>query len=231
MTGIQWPQRTRATADRTRVRFKVYPDECFRLRHSSAEVTLIKDPSTLEPGVDAERRRGGPFIHGKELRDLHLEVASGEEIKNPFQMDMLETSAPDSEKSGPRRDLIKIVEGMQYTLLTLTQGIKRMIRDKAWARKAHARRERRRAEKRQKVGYQPPQFPVDSPRGLQQDDSTTDIGDKQAEEVTQYPKDWESPSQDGNQGGKGVQSREDRQLSESGRINPLPQDSQKGSNL
>jgi hypothetical protein len=48
----------------------------------------------------------------------------------PNTISTLETSAPDSEKSGPRLDqgvLIKTIEGIQHTLLSLTQGIEKMV--------------------------------------------------------------------------------------------------------
>jgi hypothetical protein len=46
-----------------------------------------------------------------------------------------ETSGLGSEKSGPRCDLIEIMEGMQLVLQTLDQGFMKMIREKAWAMK------------------------------------------------------------------------------------------------
>jgi hypothetical protein len=113
------------------------------------------------------------------------------------QIDVKETSAPDSDRSGPGSDqgkLIKTIEGMQHALRTLTQGIKHMISEKARARKDHARREPRRAARQQEVGDQPSRFPVDSPLGLQQDVSTADIGIKPAEAGTQpQTEDWAPP--------------------------------------
>jgi hypothetical protein len=122
----------------------------------------------------------------------------GMKIEQFTQTEICETSAPDSEKSGPSCDegrTIKTIEGMQHVLLTLTQGIKKMIRGKTWSKKAHAQRERRHAARQKKVGYQPSQFPTDSPLGEQQDVSTVDIGRKSVEVGTQPPtQDWAPPS-------------------------------------
>jgi hypothetical protein len=116
-------------------------------------------------------------------------------FKNPERREIetqtvTETSAPDSEKSGPRSDqemLIKTINGMPHVLLTMSHGIKKMISEKARARKAHARRERRRAARQSEVENQPSQFPADSPLGLQLNVSTADIGKIPAEAGAQPP--------------------------------------------
>jgi hypothetical protein len=126
-----------------------------------------------------------------------------------------ETPATDSEKSEPRLDegiLIKSIQGLQHVLQNLSQGIMELNRNKKWAQKAYARRERRRAAKQKEVVDQPSQFPADSPRGLQQDASTADIGKKPAEEGTQSPKDWEPLGEEKVQSTR-VEFREDQQLS------------------
>jgi hypothetical protein len=110
-----------------------------------------------------------------------------------------ETPATDSEKSERRLDqrvLIKTFKGLQHTLHSLTQGIKELIRNKKWAQKAHAGRERRRAARQKEVGYQPSQFPADSPLGQQRNVSTADIESKSAEAGIQPPtEDWTPPTE------------------------------------
>jgi hypothetical protein len=70
----------------------------------------------------------------------------------------------DDDTSEPRLGtLIKTFQGMQHMLQTLTKGFKEMIRNKKWAQKAHARRERRRAARQKEVENQP-QIPVDCPQ-------------------------------------------------------------------
>jgi hypothetical protein len=96
----------------------------------------------------------------KELRetDEPIQVKRNEKVELPEQ-----TSATGSEKPVPRwmETLITNFEGMQHQLQTLTQGIKQIIREKRRAQKAHARRERRRAERQKEVEDQP-QIPADS---------------------------------------------------------------------
>jgi hypothetical protein len=61
-----------------------------------------------------------------------------------------ETSALDSEKSGPRcfqEKMIKTIQGIQHTLLALSQRLKQLVAGKRQAQKAHARWERRRAQR------------------------------------------------------------------------------------
>jgi hypothetical protein len=99
------------------------------------------------------------------------------------------------------------------------------------ARKAYRLRERRKSKGA--TAFQPPRFPADSPLGLQQDDSTADIEEKQAQEETQSPQDWESSIKEEDRSGKGSQIkgsqfREGPQLSGSGRTS---EESQKPSQI
>jgi hypothetical protein len=163
----------------------------------------VEAPSSLEAALD-EGQQVLEEIHRCSGVDIVAVLRSRPaspvvipRAESSTQTDKIETSAPDSEKSGPRciqDKLTKTVEGIQHVLLTLSQGVKKLVTDKVRARKAHARRERRRAERQTAIGYQPPQFPVDSPLGLHQYASTRDIVGSKAEAGTQPPtEDWARP--------------------------------------
>jgi hypothetical protein len=79
------------------------------------------------------------------------------------QTQALENPATESDRSEPRliHTLTKSFKGVQHTLHVLSQGFKKLLRDRKWARKAHKRRERRRAAKQKEVEDQP-QIPVES---------------------------------------------------------------------
>jgi hypothetical protein len=122
--------------------------------------------STLDPGVDSVRSQGGPVVRGNEHEAAIKSLYDAAEIEAIASLhdaaEAKETSATESDNSEPRlvTTLIKTVQGMQHTLDALTQGIKEMIRNKKWAKKAHARRERRRDAKHKEVENQP-QIPAD----------------------------------------------------------------------
>jgi arylamine N-acetyltransferase len=103
-----------------------------------------------------------------------------------------QTQAPASKSLEPRLNcLIKTFQGMQHTLQALTKGFKEMIRNRRWAQKAHARRERRRAARQKEVENQPP-VPADCP---QTQPIVVDDGIK-AEAVSRPPiEDWAPPTE------------------------------------
>jgi hypothetical protein len=148
------------------------------------------------------------------LRPTMLQSPIAEKKASETQTDTQETSTTESDRSEPRvvLALIETVQGLQRELQVLAEGIKRKVRSKKWAQKAHARRERRGTARQKDVENQPSQFPAGSPRGLQQDESTADIGKKPAEEGTQSPKDWE-PLEVEKVQSTSVEFREDQQLS------------------
>jgi hypothetical protein len=62
----------------------------------------IETPSTQEPGVDAERRQGGPFIRGKESQDPHSEAAFEEEAEEIAKISSSKSS--ETERRSELRD-------------------------------------------------------------------------------------------------------------------------------
>jgi hypothetical protein len=121
-----------------------------------------------------------------------------ESPEEPGDQEEQETSALGSEKSGHRctQDQLTItIQGIQHTLLVLSQGLKKLVSQKRQAQKAHARRERRRAQWAPGAANQP-RFPADCPQ------TQTIVGDygNKAEAGTQPPtEDW-APSEEVNQG-------------------------------
>jgi hypothetical protein len=53
--AIQWAQRTRATVDRMRIRFRVYPDKMFKNKHSIRTSRKTK-PSFFNTGLGLVKR-------------------------------------------------------------------------------------------------------------------------------------------------------------------------------
>jgi hypothetical protein len=140
----------------------------------------IRKPELLED------RSGTP-----EDRSGTLEDKSRDRTDQQIQTEQVETSATDSDKSEPRlpEALMKKVNGLQRKLQKANQGIKKIIRNRNWARKSHSRRERRRAAKQKEVGNHP-KFPADC---LQTQPFVGDYGNKD-EAGTQPPtEDWAPP--------------------------------------
>jgi hypothetical protein len=105
---------------------------------------VAANPGSQNPGETKVGKKGAASRRAEANQEAKKKAAHAEDRK----LDVNETSAADSEKSEPRPDLgilIKSFQGMQHTLQILTQGFRQRIREKTWARKAHARRERRRA--------------------------------------------------------------------------------------
>jgi hypothetical protein len=76
-----------------------------------------------EPGMEIGRDLGGA---------LYSTEAKPKKKIQDEQPRSKKTSAPDSEKSGPCLEILtKTIEGVQHVLVTLTQEIKKMVREKS----------------------------------------------------------------------------------------------------
>jgi hypothetical protein len=170
-------------------------EEVEKKKEDHAEV-FLKDISRIEGveihGLRADDQRSSQVSKDEGVYEVQEDV---KEIQSVYevQRDVKETSATESDNSEPHlvKTLIKTFQGMQHTLQALTQGFKEMIRNKTWARKAHSRRERRRAARQKEVGYQS-LLPADCP---QETHTIEDYGSK-TEAGSQPPtEDWAPPTE------------------------------------
>jgi hypothetical protein len=147
---------------------------------------------------EAEPREGNSLgVWGPFVSDSKIEKTETRKIEIAGSVTIQGTPALDSEKSGPRciqNQLTITIRGIQHTLLALSQGLKQLVSQKRQAQKAHARRERRRANRASGTEYQPSQVPADSPLGLHATVSTADIEKTRVEAEIQPPiEDWTPP--------------------------------------
>jgi hypothetical protein len=149
---------------------------------SKDHLTLVEEEQLFSQEEDTRIRRTEKMLETESQSEVKL-AAFTEQAAQTTQ----ETSALDSEKSGPRctQDQLTItIQGIQHTLLVLSQDLKNLVSQKGQAQKAHARRERRRAKRASGAENQPPRFSEDSPLAQQYDASTSDIAER-----SQFPAD------------------------------------------
>jgi hypothetical protein len=103
----------------------------------------VAEPREENQGESGSLLKKNPKQHSvPKRRDVNTQTQDG-------------TPAPDSEKSGPRRiqdRLTVTIEGIQHTLLALTQGFKMLVSAKRQAQNAHARRDKRQVPKTGRPG-------------------------------------------------------------------------------
>jgi hypothetical protein len=154
------------------------------VRHNSKVEGKSKQVPVSDGPVAANQYRAIPL----ESKESFPGAISIQKQDQQIQTEQQETSAAESHRSEPLWTgvLVKKFNDLQRELQIANREIKEITRSRKWAKKAHARRERRRAAKQKEAGNHP-KFPVDCP---QTPPIVGDYGNKDEAGIQPPTEDW-----------------------------------------